>query len=224
MIGKAIAKEGKATFFNISASSLMSKWVGEGEKMVRALFTLARYKQPSIIFIDEVDSILSQRSDGDNDNGVRRMKTEFLIQLDGASTSDKDRVLIVGATNIPQDIDEAVRRRFTKRLYIPLPNEQARRQMIFNLLKMETHSLTEEDIESVVRQSEGYSGSDLKNLCCDAAMNTIRGIKQIQNLSASQVRAISLSDFHVAFRNIRPSVCKEDTLQYEDWNQKFGSM
>ncbi len=98
LIGKCIASQSKSTFFSISASSLTSKWVGEGEKMVRALFAVARIHQPAVIFIDEIDSLLSQRSDGEHDSS-RRIKTEFLVQLDGATTSADDRILVVGATN-----------------------------------------------------------------------------------------------------------------------------
>ena len=105
LIGKCIAHQSKSTFFSISASSLTSKWVGEGEKMVRALFAVARVHQPSVVFIDEIDSLLSSRSDTEHESS-RRIKTEFLVQLDGASTVGEERILIVGATNRPQDLDE----------------------------------------------------------------------------------------------------------------------
>lgn len=120
MIGKFIASHSKATFFSISASTLTSKWIGESEKLVRALFVYARVKQPSVIFLDEIDSILKQRNDSDQEHN-RRLKNEFLLHLDGPNTNDGDRILLVGATNRPQEIDDAARRRFTKRLYIPLP-------------------------------------------------------------------------------------------------------
>ena len=122
LIGKAVAHQTGATFFSISSSSLTSKWIGEGEKTVRVLFALAAYYQPSVIFIDEVDSLLCQRSSDENE-ASRRMKTEFLVQLDGAGTDQTARVVVVGATNRPEELDEAARRRFVKRLYIPLPGE-----------------------------------------------------------------------------------------------------
>jgi len=134
LIGKAIATESGATFFSISASSLMSKWIGEAEKMVRALFTVARGHLPSVIFIDEIDSLLSSRSEGEQDCS-RRVKTEFLIQLDGAATNPNDRLLVIGATNRPQELDEAARRRMQKRLYIPLPDGSARKTMLRNWMK-----------------------------------------------------------------------------------------
>lgn len=115
-----MASQSKSTFFSISASSLTSKWIGDGEKMVRALFCVARCHQPTVIFIDEIDSLLSQRSDTEHESS-RRIKTEFLVQLDGATTDSEERLLVIGATNRPQELDEAARRRFVKRLYIPLP-------------------------------------------------------------------------------------------------------
>jgi SpoVK/Ycf46/Vps4 family AAA+-type ATPase len=132
MIAKAIASESKSKFFNISASSLMSKWIGESEKLVRTLFALASFHQPSVVFIDEIDSILTARSENECE-ASRRLKTEFLIQLDGAGTNQDDRILIIGATNRPQEIDDAFIRRMPKRLYIPLPNYNSRKQLINNV-------------------------------------------------------------------------------------------
>lgn len=122
LIGKCIASQVNATFFSVSASTLTSKWMGQGEKLVKALFLYARAMQPSVIFFDEIDSILSKRNENEHES-TRRLKTEFLVQLDGAHTaSEGDRLLFLGATNRPQELDDAARRRFTKRLYIPLPD------------------------------------------------------------------------------------------------------
>jgi hypothetical protein len=154
LIGKCVASQVRATFFSISASSLTSKWVGEGEKMVRALFAVARCYQPAVIFIDEIDSLLSQRSDSEHE-ASRRIKTEFLVQLDGATTSSEDHILVIGATNRPQEIDEAARRRLVKRLYIPLPDMSARKQIITNLLKEQKHSLDISDLDSLCEKTDG---------------------------------------------------------------------
>mmetsp|Transcript_3395 Transcript_3395/g.3350 ORF Transcript_3395/g.3350 Transcript_3395/m.3350 type:complete len:152 (-) Transcript_3395:315-770(-) len=123
LLGKAIAAQSKSTFLSISAATLTSKWVGEGEKMVRTMFAIAAIHQPSVVFIDEIDSLLCSRNESDMESS-RRIKTEFLIQLDGANTflGENGRILIIGATNRPDDLDEAVRRRLVKKLYIPLPN------------------------------------------------------------------------------------------------------
>ena len=223
LIGKCIASQAGATFFSISASSLTSKWVGEGEKMVRALFAVARCQQPAVIFIDEIDSLLSQRGDGEHESS-RRIKTEFLVQLDGAATSSEDRILVVGATNRPQEIDEAARRRLVKRLYIPLPEASARKQIVVNLMSKEQCCLSEEELALVVQHSDGFSGADMTQLCREASLGPIRSLQaaDIATITPDQVRPIAYSDFESAFRTVRPSVSPEDLELYENWNRTFG--
>ncbi|XP_041866405.1 fidgetin-like protein 1 [Melanotaenia boesemani] len=223
LIGKCIACQSGATFFSISASSLTSKWVGEGEKLVRALFAIARCHQPAVIFIDEIDSLLSQRTDGEHDSS-RRIKTEFLVQLDGAATAAEDRILVVGATNRPQEIDEAARRRLAKRLYIPLPEAAARQQIVTNLMAREKNQLREQELESVVKATEGFSGADMTQLCREAALGPIRSIQlsDIATITADQVRPILYGDFQEALKTVRPSVSAKDLELFEEWNQTFG--
>ncbi|XP_050685778.1 fidgetin-like protein 1 isoform X2 [Eriocheir sinensis] len=223
MIGKCIASQSGSTFFSISASSLTSKWVGEGEKMVRAMFAVARCHQPAVIFIDEIDSLLTQRSDSDHESS-RRIKTEFLIQLDGATTENEERLLVVGATNRPQELDEAARRRLVKKLYIPLPDEQARQQIIEKLMVKQSHTLELGDIQRVCRMTEGYSGADMANLCREAALGPIRSISfdDIHHISVEQVRPITVDDFVKALSCIKASVSDKDLHMYEEWNNKFG--
>ncbi|XP_049686987.1 spastin isoform X3 [Accipiter gentilis] len=151
MLAKAVAAESNATFFNISAASLTSKYVGEGEKLVRALFAVARELQPSIIFIDEVDSLLCERREGEHD-ASRRLKTEFLIEFDGVQSSGEDRILVMGATNRPQELDDAVLRRFTKRVYVSLPNEETRLILLKNLLSKQGSPLTQKELAQLARQ------------------------------------------------------------------------
>uniref|UniRef100_H3ARE4 Fidgetin-like protein 1 n=1 Tax=Latimeria chalumnae TaxID=7897 RepID=H3ARE4_LATCH len=223
LIGKCIACQSGATFFSISASSLTSKWVGEGEKMVRALFAVARCHQPAVIFIDEIDSLLSQRVDGEHDSS-RRIKTEFLVQLDGAATSSEDRILVVGATNRPQEIDEAARRRLVKRLYIPLPEASARKQIVVNLMSREKSCLSDDELELVIQRSTGFSGADMTQLCREAALGPIRSIPimDISSITPDQVRPIAYVDFDSAFLTVRPSVSTKDLELYENWNTAFG--
>ncbi|XP_006136421.2 fidgetin-like protein 1 [Pelodiscus sinensis] len=223
LIGKCIACQSGATFFSISASSLTSKWVGEGEKMVRALFAVARCQQPAVIFIDEIDSLLSQRGDGEHESS-RRIKTEFLVQLDGATTSSEDRILVVGATNRPQEIDEAARRRLVKRLYIPLPEASARKQIVTRLMSNEHCCLREEEIDLIVKKSDGFSGADMTQLCREASLGPIRSLQNmdIATITPEQVRPISFLDFDNAFKTVRPSVSSKDLELYEHWNQTFG--
>ncbi|NXH52305.1 FIGL1 protein, partial [Rhabdornis inornatus] len=223
LIGKCIACQSGATFFSISASSLTSKWVGEGEKMVRALFAVARCQQPAVIFIDEIDSLLSQRGEGEHESS-RRIKTEFLVQLDGATTSSEDRILVVGATNRPQEIDEAARRRLVKRLYIPLPEASARKQIVTRLMAKEHCSLSEEEIKLIVQKSDGFSGADMTQLCREASLGPIRSLQSVDivTITPDQVRPISFLDFESALRTVRPSVSPKDLDLYETWNQTFG--
>jgi fidgetin-like protein 1 len=223
LIGKCIASQVKATFFNVSASLMTSKWIGEGEKMVKALFQVALVEQPAVVFIDEIDSLLCQRSDTEHESS-RRMKTEFLVQLDGAATGADDRVLIVGATNRPQELDEAARRRLVKRLYIPLPEHAARVQLLTKLLSDNLHCLTADNIEEVGRLTDGFSGADMKNLCQEAAMGPIRSIAMnLEDLSVSDLRPICFDDFRSALKRVRASVSADDLHQYVKWDNTYGS-
>uniref|UniRef100_A0A4W2E8P7 Spastin n=1 Tax=Bos indicus x Bos taurus TaxID=30522 RepID=A0A4W2E8P7_BOBOX len=222
MLAKAVAAESNATFFNISAASLTSKYVGEGEKLVRALFAVARELQPSIIFIDEVDSLLCERREGEHD-ASRRLKTEFLIEFDGVQSAGDDRVLVMGATNRPQELDEAVLRRFTKRVYVSLPNEETRLLLLKNLLCKQGSPLTKE-LAQLARMTNGYSGSDLTALAKDAALGPIRELKpeQVKNMSASEMRNIRLSDFTESLKKIKRSVSPQTLEAYIRWNKDFG--
>lgn len=223
MIAKAVAHESKATFFSISASTLTSKWVGEGEKLVKALFALARYLAPTVIFIDEVDSILSERSAGEHD-AMRRLKTEFLVQFDGMSASPDERLFVMGATNRPQDLDEAARRRFPKRIYVKLPDASTRRDIISKLLRNHAHTVTSRQLASLADRTDGYSAADLTALCKEAAMAPLRelGPDGVATVSASAVRPISGADLTQALRTIRPSVSQESLAAYAQWNSSYG--
>ncbi|CAI9562789.1 unnamed protein product [Staurois parvus] len=223
MLAKAVAAESNATFFNISAASLTSKYVGEGEKLVRALFSVARELQPSIIFIDEVDSLLCERREGEHD-ASRRLKTEFLIEFDGVQSGGDDRVLVMGATNRPQELDEAVLRRFTKRVYVSLPNEETRLLLLKNLLSKQGNPLTQKELTQLARQTEGYSGSDITALAKDAALGPIRELKpeQVKNMSASEMRNIKYSDFLTSLKKIKCSVSSSTLESYIRWNKEFG--
>uniref|UniRef100_H2YWE4 AAA+ ATPase domain-containing protein n=1 Tax=Ciona savignyi TaxID=51511 RepID=H2YWE4_CIOSA len=191
--------------------------------MVRALFAVASTNQPAVIFIDEIDSLLSQRSDSEHESS-RRIKTEFFVQLDGATTASEDRILVVGATNRPHEIDEAARRRLVKRLYIPLPDNSAREQIIHKLLLEQAFNMTQEEIASVVERTDGFSGADVTNLCKEAALGPIRSLQfqDISKISKDDVRPILAEDFDKALERVRPSVSKKDLVSYEKWNQIFG--
>ncbi|KAF5380641.1 hypothetical protein D9757_007003 [Collybiopsis confluens] len=207
MLAKALAKESGATFINIAASVLTNKWFGESNKLVAGLFSLARKTQPSIIFIDEIDSFLRERASGDHEV-TAMMKAEFMTLWDGLLSSS-DRILVLGATNRPKDIDSAIFRRLPKRFPVPLPDYQQRTKIL--QLMLQTIKLAPElSIETLARASEGLSGSDLKEMCRNAAMIPIREYMRA-NLSDGQVLSeAQLQDFHP-----RP-VSIQDFLTFEN--------
>ncbi|KAH8706847.1 oligomeric complex COG6-domain-containing protein [Ilyonectria robusta] len=237
MLARAVATESQSTFFSISASSLTSKYLGESEKLVRALFGLARTLAPSIIFVDEIDSLLSQRSGSGEHEATRRIKTEFLIQWSdlqraaaGKEVSDKDkergdanRVLVLAATNLPWAIDEAARRRFVRRQYIPLPEPTTRETQLRTLLGQQKHDLSDDDIHRLVELTDGFSGSDITALAKDAAMGPLRSLGEaLLHMTMDQIRSIGLPDFEASLNTIRPSVSKSGLKEYEDWAKEFG--
>ncbi|KAM9803873.1 spastin [Neosynchiropus ocellatus] len=223
MLAKAVAAESKATFFNISAASLTSKYVGESEKLVRALFAAARELQPSVIFIDEVDSLLCERRQGEQEFS-RRLKTEFLIEFDGVQSGGDDKVLVMGATNRPQELDEAVLRRFAKRVYVTLPDLKTRALLLESLLAKQGSPLNINELAELAKNTAGYSGSDLTSLAKDAALGPIRelGPDQVRSMAASQIRNIKIKDFKDSLKRIKSSVSPSTLEVYNKWNADFG--
>lgn len=175
-LAKVVASVSGSNFYSISSSDIVSKWLGESEKAIRDLFTLARENSPSVIFIDEVDSICGERSDNEND-ATRRIKTEILVQMEGVG-KDNDKVLVLAATNTPWSLDPAFRRRFQKRIYIPLPDKKARKKIIHSFLKKCDNDVTPEELNMLADITDGYSGSDLSNLMRDALMEPIRRLQE----------------------------------------------
>lgn len=172
-LAKAVATEsGASCFLSVSSSDLVSKFQGESERLVKSLFELARRNKPSIVFIDEVDSLCGTRGEGENESS-RRIKTEFLVQMQGVG-KDTDGVLVLGATNTPWELDPAVRRRFEKRVYIPLP-EEAARYAIFKLSLGDTpNNVTEEQFKQLAKRTESFSGADISVLVRDALYEPVR--------------------------------------------------
>jgi len=179
-LAKAVATEADSTFFSVSSADLVSKWQGESERLVRNLFEMARESPgaKAIIFIDEVDSLCGSRSEGESDS-ARRIKTEFLVQMDGVGKNEGD-VLVLGATNVPWELDAAIRRRFEKRVYIPLPEPEARAIMVKLHLGDTPNNLSESDFDTLGRLTEGASGSDIKVLVKEALMEPLRRCQQAQ--------------------------------------------
>lgn len=179
-LAKAVATEADSTFFSVSSADLVSKWQGESERLVRNLFEMARESPGgrAIIFIDEVDSLCGSRSEGESDS-ARRIKTEFLVQMDGVG-QHTGHVLVLGATNVPWELDAAIRRRFEKRVYIPLPDKESRSFMVKLNLGDTPNDLTEEDYDKLGEITNGASGSDIKILVKEALMQPLRSCQKAQ--------------------------------------------
>jgi len=178
MLAKALAKESGATFINIAASVLTNKWFGESNKLVAGLFSLARKTQPSIIFIDEIDSFLRERSKGDHE-ATAMMKAEFMTLWDGL-LSGSDRILILGATNRIQDIDIAFLRRMPRQFPLSLP-DAAQREKIISLMLRDIPLVPNFPMRLLAEYSQGRSGSDLRELCRSAAMVPVRELVRKAN-------------------------------------------
>mmetsp|Transcript_1643 Transcript_1643/g.3132 ORF Transcript_1643/g.3132 Transcript_1643/m.3132 type:complete len:440 (-) Transcript_1643:932-2251(-) len=185
-LAKAVATEANSTFYSVSSSDLVSKWLGESERLVKNLFEMARESKPSIIFIDEIDALCSSRSDSESES-ARRIKTEFLVQMQGVG-NNTDNVLVLAATNIPWGLDSAIRRRFEKRIYIPLPEHRALKQMFLIHLKNTKHKLTEDDIEELASKCARFSGSDIKVMVQDALMEPIRTLQAATHFKSVRVK------------------------------------
>ncbi|KAL7748464.1 putative 26S proteasome subunit yta6 [Sorochytrium milnesiophthora] len=225
MLAKAVAHEANSTFFCMSASSLTSKFVGESEKLVKTLFALAKELSPSIIFIDEVDSILTERSESEHE-ASRRLKTQFLLEFDGVASNPEERILVMGATNRPQELDEAARRRFVRRIYVPLPDVETRRSLFDNLLKDHRSSLSAREITALVNYTDGYSASDITALAREASLGPIRelGDKIMSVANEAAIRDINYRDFKDALTRIKASVSKQNLVALDKWSQQFGSL
>jgi len=224
LLVKAVAHESRCLLFACSPSTLTSKWHGEGEKLVRTLFKLARDAAPSIIFVDEMDSLLSSRSDQEHE-ASRRFKTEFMVQMDGVVGNEDSRgnLLVVGCTNCPWNVDDAILRRFPRRLFIPLPDIEARKVLLESLLqKTGNHSLTQSQRAKLVNRLEGFSGSDMSSIASEASFGPIRslGIEAIQKIKEQQLRPVSMQDFEKAVDQSTKSVSTTLLRRYDDWEQQ----
>ncbi|NXV16008.1 KATL2 protein, partial [Cepphus grylle] len=237
LLAKAVATECNTTFFNISASTIVSKWRGDSEKLVRVLFELARYHAPSTIFLDELESVMSQRGaiSGGEHEGSRRMKTELLVQMDGLARSD-DLVFVLAASNLPWELDSAMLRRLEKRILVDLPSKEARRVMIQHWLPPVSNSggvelRTDLDYSLLGQETEGYSGSDIKLVCKEAAMRPVRKIFDAlenhqpgnSNFPVIRLDTITTADFLDVIAHTKPSA-KNLSQKYTAWQREFESV
>ena len=241
MLARAVATECKTTFFNISASSIVSKYRGDSEKLVRVLFELARFYAPSTIFIDEIDALMGRRDGGGEGGGggehegSRRMKTELLTQMDGLARSDA-LVFVLAASNLPWDLDVALLRRLEKRILVPLPNERARLLMLKQHLGTDGRSDPRLDYDALARRTDGYSGADLLSLAKEAAMRPVRRLMRklmqphdgnaadAEELdSRVEVELVSQRDVDAAVHCTRPSAALKFIHKYDEWHKEYGA-
>ncbi|KAF5732445.1 ATPase family AAA domain-containing protein 1-A [Tripterygium wilfordii] len=194
MLAKAIAKESGAVFINVRISNLMSKWFGDAQKLVTAVFTLAYKLQPAVIFIDEVDSFLGQRRTTDHE-ALTNMKTEFMALWDGFTTDQNARVMVLAATNRPSELDEAILRRLPQSFEIGMPDQRERAEILKVILKGEKVEETI-DFDYISSMCEGYTGSDLLELCKKAAYFPIRDLldEEKKGKKSSEPRPVLQSD------------------------------
>lgn len=250
-LAKAVATEANLTFFSVSSSDLVSKWMGESERLVKQLFTMARECKPSIIFIDEVDALCGPRGEGESE-ASRRIKTELLVQMNGVG-NDSAGVLVLGATNIPWQLDSAVRRRFERRIYIALPDVEARKRMFELNIGDVLCECSSQDLRVLAEMTDGYSGHDIAVVVRDALMMPVRKIQQATHFKPVEVDGaqkltpclpgdadaremswldlgtddlkepeLTVKDFIKAVKNNRPTVNEADIARHVDFTNDFG--
>ncbi|CAK9236830.1 unnamed protein product [Sphagnum troendelagicum] len=229
LLAKAVATEAGANFINITGSTITSKWFGDAEKLTKALFSLARKLSPAVIFVDEVDSLLGARGGSSEHEATRKTRNEFMAAWDGLRSKDNERVLVLAATNRPFDLDDAVVRRLPRRILVDLPNCENRVKILRVILADEELSQGF-DYGELARMTDGYSGSDLKNLSIAAAYRPIRELLEleeqqvIKSSSVLLIRALQLDDFTQAMTQVGASVAFDASSMNElrRWNEQYG--
>jgi SpoVK/Ycf46/Vps4 family AAA+-type ATPase len=238
LLVRALAGEAKAALLSVSSASLTSRWHGEGEKLIRALFAAAAAAAPSIIFIDEADALLSARGGGGGSGGggeheaSRRMKTEFLTAFDrlaaadgGSGAATAPAVTVICATNRPADLDDAVRRRLTRRILVPLPDTPTRRDLLARLLAAGGGSPRPAELDMLAAATAGYSHADLTAAGAEAAMAPLRelGERDLARVPARAVRGVTAADFADALAVVKASASAADAAALDAWTEQYGT-
>lgn len=227
LLAKALATEAGANFISITGSNLTSKWFGDAEKLTKALFSFASKLAPVIIFVDEIDSLLGARGGSFEHEATRRMRNEFMAAWDGLRSKDSQRIIVLGATNRPFDLDDAVIRRLPRRIYVDLPDAENRKKILKIFLAQESLDL-DFDYDVLAEVTEGYSGSDLKNLCIAAAYRPVQELleeeKKAEVRNTSSLRPLSLDDFKQAKSKVGASVAYDAASinELRKWNEQYG--
>ncbi len=227
LLAKASSNTLNATFFEAKASSLLSKYFGESTKIVSALFSKAKKMQPSLVFMDEIDSLAPSRDKG-IDESSRRVLGQMLSEMEGFESRHEDKVLFMGATNKPWDLDDAFLSRFQRKIYVPLPDAASRR-VIFEI-HLHGADLGKIKIDGLVDKSAGYSGRDIAAVCQEAISIMIREKNpDLENLSAKQLEVYSLNtrallpeEFDQAFEKVKPGSSADMLDKFDEWTREFG--
>lgn len=220
-----------ATFFNVKVSDVLSKYFGESTKLISALFAAARDRAPAVIFLDEFESLIPQR--GGSESGVeRRIISTLLAELDGLAQKGDDRyVLTIAATNLPWLIDKAMLSRFEKKVYIPLPDAEARRAILSIQIERQGYR-SEIDLDALTDRTAGYSGREIERLCKEAINHMItranphlinavdQGHDAIKAYE-TQIEPLNSDDFDTAFDHAKPETSAADLKQYDDWRNNL---
>ena len=233
LLAAASAGSLDATFFNVKADKIISKYFGESSKLVSKLYEVAKEKAPSIVFIDEFDALSLSRS-MDTSEAARRMLSTLLSELDGFQDKDNDEfVLTLAATNTPWDLDTAILSRFPRRIYVPLPDEEASKEII----KIHTSGLdiSNLNLTKIAKKcvERFYSGRDIANLCQQAIWNMIReenkNLAELSKFSYNELRSkelkirpLRMEDFYKAFEKVKSPLTEEDIKKYEKWDEEYG--
>ncbi|XP_013856953.1 fidgetin isoform X1 [Austrofundulus limnaeus] len=222
LLARCMASQLGAAFLRLSSSALVTKWLGEGDKIIQASFLVARCRQPAVVFVSDVDLLLSAQLS--EESPVNHLKAELLIQLDSILSSAEDHVLVVCSTSKPEEIPETLRRYFTKRLLIPLPDGTARHQIISQVLSQHNYCLSDKEISLLVQRTEGFSGLDVAQLCQEALVGSLHGIPaaDLSSIHPSQMRLVSYQDFDNVFCKFQPSLSQKELDVYTEWNKMFG--
>ncbi|XP_055354969.1 spastin-like isoform X2 [Paramacrobiotus metropolitanus] len=221
LLAKACAAQTNYNFMNLTASVLVSKWVGDSEKIIKILFECARDIQPCIIFIDEIDAVLSQRTHLERDD-TRRFKNEFLTQFDGLMCNHEERIMVLGATNLPQGIDTAALRRFDLRIFLGPPDCGAREVLLRRILREVRHNLSDAEVRHIAKISQQYSASDLGVIVRNAAWLPLGTIDptRIPKLKEAEIPLIGIRDFQRVMEHFVPSGYQSDLKLIEQWTQQ----
>ena len=237
LLAKAVCSLNQSRFFNCPSSSLVSKYRGESEKIIRCLFEAARLLAPTVVFLDEVDALVGSRGGQGEHEASRRLKTEIFSQMDGIASSSQageagySKVMVLATTNCPWDLDEAIRRRLEKRIYIPLPNLESRAEL-FRISLRDMTLADDVDLMELAHRAEGYSGADVRIVCREACMMPMRkilecarpeDIRQMHTDGQLDVCPVNRDDFYSALENTKPSVADSACKKFQDWENEFGS-